>query len=320
MDQIASLRDRELYDQVIPTSEICATLLEPRAPIINSTKKKTFVYGPHARHDLDLYIPSSATTNSRDGGNRPLLVFLYGGGFASGDKIFDLIPGDLVYTNLGSFFADEIGYDTAVINYRLTKHGARFPRGAEDLDMALHWLDDFYAKQGQSTKDLYIMGNSAGGIHLTTWLFRHEYQDSLRRLVIGTKTLKLKAAITLSTPFIWPKVVLESKVGESVKGYYGDEQRVVENASLVLAQKALKDTSQDSVWPSVLTLVCEMDPDDIRNSGNEFMDLWKSKGLKGGYHVLEGHNHFSTVWTLRSGIKGFEQWGHDLKQWLEGLD
>ena len=166
MDQIAGLAALELYDQVIPTSKICASLVTPRAPVINATKRDTFSYGPHERHQLDLYAPSPGTPNPASTGNRPLLVFLYGGGCASGDKIFDLIPGDLVYPNLGSFFADVLGYETTVINYRLTKHAARFPRSADNLNMALEWLDKHYAAQG--TKNVYIMGNSAGGVHLTT--------------------------------------------------------------------------------------------------------------------------------------------------------
>ena len=56
----------------------------------------------------------------------------------------------------------------------------------------------------------------------------------MKWLVSGTRTLKLKAAIPLSCPFIWPQYVINSKVGESVKGYYGDERKVEENASCVL--------------------------------------------------------------------------------------
>ncbi|RSL96346.1 hypothetical protein CDV31_013524 [Fusarium ambrosium] len=317
MDQIADLGSLELYDQVTPTGQICATLITSQAAVINATKRETFSYGPHERHELDLYTPSPGTSNPSDTGNCPLLVFLYGGGFASGDKVFDLIPGDLVYPNLGSFFADVLGYETVVINYRLTKHGARFPRGADDLDLALKWLDKHYEAQG--AKDVYIMGNSAGGVHLTTWLFQPEYAKSIKWLAEGTVTLKLKAAISLSCPFTWPQYVIDSKVGESVKGYYGDEHSVTENASLLLARRALASAPKDTVWPPILTIVAEMDPEDIRDSGKDFVKLWTAAGHRSEYRVLQGHNHFTTVWALRCGVPAFEKWAYDLGEWLKEL-
>ncbi|KAH0841503.1 Carboxylesterase type B [Fonsecaea pedrosoi] len=313
MHEIAALRHLELYEAVVPTSEICGRLLEPRASVINAAPRETFKYGPHARHDLDLYTPSKGTSQE----NNPLLVFLYGGGFASGDKLFDLIPGDLVYKNLGSFFAEELGFDVAIVNYRLTAHGARFPRGADDLDLALRWLDERYKPQGP--RDLYIMGNSAGGIHLTTWLFWPDFRDTINWLVSGTGTLTLRVGITLGCPFTWPQYVIDSKVGDSVKGYYGDEAKVKENAALLLVQKALETVPVETKWPSMLVLVSEMDPADIRDSGKQFVDLWTSSGRKGQYHVLEGHNHFSTVWSLRSGGEAEEKWARDTAKWLQEL-
>ncbi|KAF5026581.1 hypothetical protein F66182_1307 [Fusarium sp. NRRL 66182] len=318
MDQIASLSHLELYDQVEPTGKICASLITPRAHLIKATKRDVYSYGPHERHELDLYTPSPETPNPAGTGNRPLIMFLYGGGFASGDKIFDLFPDDLVYTNLGSFFADVLGYETTVIDYRLTKHGVRFPRGADDLDLALAWLDKHYAAQGP--KDVYIVGNSAGGVHLTTWLFQPEYLTSIQRLVAGTGTLKLKAAIPLSCPFTWPQYVIDSKVGVSVKGYYGDESKVAQNASLLLAQRALKDAPKDTAWPPIFVIVMDMDPQDIRESGREFYELWKAAGHKADYRILKDHNHFTPVWALRSGDPGFEKWAHELGDWMKALE
>ncbi|OQU99340.1 hypothetical protein CLAIMM_04980 [Cladophialophora immunda] len=317
MNEIAALRHLELYEAVVPTSEVCARLIKPRADLINATPRETHKYGPHERHDLDLYTATKRRSDHDTGSNSPLLVFLYGGGFASGDKLFDLIPGDLVYKNLGSFFAEELGFEVAIVNYRLSKHGIRFPRGAEDLDLALKWLDQHYRPRG--ARDLYIMGNSAGGVHLTTWLFRPEFRDSVTFLVSGTGALTLRTGIPLSCPFTWPQYVIDSKVGDSVKGYYGDEQKVKENAALRLVEKALRDAQPDTKWPKMLTIVSEMDPDDIRESGKQFTDLWNASGRKGEYHVLKGHNHFTTVWALRAGGE-IEQWGYDLGKWLQDLN
>lgn len=317
MDEIAALRHLPLYAGVLPTAEVCSRLLKPRADIINATKRETHKYGPHQRHELDIYTPAEKTSNLDKGKNAPLFVFFYGGGFHTGDKVFDLVSGDLVYKNLGSFFADELGYEVAVVDYRLTEHGARFPRGADDLVTSLQWLDKHYQSRGQ--RDLYIMGNSAGGVHLTTWLFHPDFRASLNWLVAGGEALILRAAITLGCPFTWPQLVIDSKVGDSVKGYYGSEQNVKDNVAMLWVQKAIRDAPSDTKWPPILTLVCEMDPDDIRESGKEFIDLWKTTGRNGQYHVLEGHNHFSVVWSLRCGGKREDKWAYDLGKWLKEL-
>src|SRR5947207_2194299 len=60
------------------------------------------------KHRLDLFLPR--------GTNWPILIFIHGGGLASGDKGLRFGGAD-VYGNIGRFYASQ-GVAVAVINYR----------------------------------------------------------------------------------------------------------------------------------------------------------------------------------------------------------
>src|SRR5688572_1446137 len=66
-------------------------------------------YGPAERHRLDVY--------PADGPDAPVLLFVHGGGFVSGDKRGD----PWFYGNVGRYFAAH-GFLTVVANYRLAPH------------------------------------------------------------------------------------------------------------------------------------------------------------------------------------------------------
>src|SRR2546421_6636144 len=80
------------------------------------------------KHRLDLFIP--------DGSDWPIMIFVHGGGLASGDKSLR-VGGDDVYGNIGRFYASE-GIGVAVIHYRL-QPGVTSPEQVEDVGPATAW-------------------------------------------------------------------------------------------------------------------------------------------------------------------------------------
>lgn len=50
-------------------------------------------------------------------------------------------------------------FETIIIDYRLVKHGAKFPSGTEDLDRALNWIDQRYSGLN---RDAYVLGIPPG--------------------------------------------------------------------------------------------------------------------------------------------------------------
>jgi acetyl esterase/lipase len=103
-------------------------------------------------HVLDIYEPKGLS-------NAPVLIFIHGGGWTSGDKN--------LYPYLGRAFASQ-GFTTAIINYRLTPE-VMHPGHIEDVARAFAWVYRNIAQYGGNAKEIFVTGHSAGG-HLAALL------------------------------------------------------------------------------------------------------------------------------------------------------
>jgi acetyl esterase/lipase len=103
------------------------------------------------KQKLDLYVP-------KDKGDAPVLMFVHGGTWKSGDRKW--------YIEFGKTFAKK-GLITAVLSYRLSP-AVKHPSHIEDVAKAFAWLKKKFA-----SNKLYVMGHSAGG-HLVALLATNE--------------------------------------------------------------------------------------------------------------------------------------------------
>jgi len=123
-------------------------------------------YGPDERHRLDVYEPSKKASSPM-----PILVFVHGGGFVAGNKSS---PDSPFFGNIGYYFAKR-GILTVIPTYRLApKH--KWPAGTEDVAGALAWVRKNGEKFGGDTNRIFIMGHSAGGAHVASYIFQEEFQ------------------------------------------------------------------------------------------------------------------------------------------------
>jgi alpha-beta hydrolase superfamily lysophospholipase len=108
------------------------------------------------KHKLDLYLPKGKK-------DFPVIFFVHGGGWMSGDKkyLFD------VYGKVGQNFARH-GIGTVVTNYRLTPQ-VQHPAHIQDVAKAFAWTRKNIAKHGGRPDQIFIAGHSAGG-HLVALL------------------------------------------------------------------------------------------------------------------------------------------------------
>jgi acetyl esterase/lipase len=125
--------------------------------------KKDIVYAEGAaadagKHKLDLYLPKDGR-NPNDGHGFPVLIFIHGGSWRSGDRSN--------YPALGNRFAKE-GIGVAVPSYRLMP-GAAHPAQIEDATAAVDWVIRNIAQHGGDVKRIYVSGHSAGG-HLAAYV------------------------------------------------------------------------------------------------------------------------------------------------------
>lgn len=289
-----------VFDIIPGTHQIYQPLLNEKAEDIRSTKTETYSYGPNPRQMLDVYYPTGDNSTS------PILIFFYGGGLVRGDR---MTPDGLLYANLGHFFS-KLGYITIIPDYRLVPE-AKFPSGGEDVLGSLQWTDSHFGPD----RDIYMMGNSAGGVHISTFLLAEDFASKRPGFVRAVGGLK--GAILLSTPFSFHEADPSRK--PVLDAYFGSD---VENKSPVGLLKGLKDSASLFSVP-VLVLTCSLDPvDEIVKPGMEFSDLYKS--LAGDSRVfeakvVEGHNHISPVCALGTSREADEAWGVDVHQWMRSL-
>ncbi|MFQ5569993.1 MAG: alpha/beta hydrolase [Rhodothermales bacterium] len=108
------------------------------------------------KHRLDLFLPV--------GEGWPVVVFIHGGGWDSGDKNLSFGGAD-VYANIGRFLARR-GIGAAVINYRLLPEATLFDQ-VEDAARAVAWVHAHIGEYGGRPEALFLMGHSSGA-HLSS--------------------------------------------------------------------------------------------------------------------------------------------------------
>lgn len=146
------------------------------APNVRAVKDLAYTEGAPedaAKHKLDLYLPTDKT-------NFPVLFFVHGGSWRSGDRS--------MYVALGHRFA-KLGIGAAIPSYRLTpKHPP--PAQIEDVAAAFAWTVNNIAEHGGDPKRIFLAGHSAGG-HLVSllaldprYLEKHGLKDEVIRGVM----------------------------------------------------------------------------------------------------------------------------------------
>ncbi|KAI0879855.1 alpha/beta-hydrolase [Annulohypoxylon maeteangense] len=303
---------RGIEDVLLPTFAAYAHILIAKESEIRSTRHETHKYGPTARHQLDIYYPANPPTAPFRA--KPVLVFLYGGGFVSGEKVNEEFAHSLVFGNLGHFFASKYGITVIVADYRLISHGAKFPSGGEDVKLVVDWVvNTLSKKEGYESIDLFFLGNSAGGIHLTTWLLSSLFRESREAILAEERKgegVLLRGAILLGVPYHWGE-----EDNSILRAYLGDG-KIWENSSLGILEKEKKNGTEPTLpGVKINLLVSELDPEFLSASAQQFRTEWTTVDIS--YGVLEGHNHISPQLGLSTGIEKEEAWGVDVAEFLK---
>lgn len=123
-----------------------ASLLNAVTPTADTRLIKDVRYGPGPRQVLDVYAPDRSARPA------PVIVFLYGGGWRSGERG--------LYRFLGATMARR-GAVVVVPDYRLYPM-ARFPDFLRDAAAATAWVHREVANFGGDPERIILMGHSAG--------------------------------------------------------------------------------------------------------------------------------------------------------------
>ncbi|KAI1110140.1 Alpha/Beta hydrolase protein [Nemania sp. NC0429] len=317
MDKLPSL-GRGINEVLVPTFAAYEDLLRAKEAEIRSVRRETHTYGPNPRHVLDVYFPDDDVAAAAAAPRRTVLVFLHGGGFYAGARVNEAYAGGLIFGNIGRFFtAAKSGSVTVVVpDYRLLAHGARYPSGGEDVALVADWVRTALAgRDGYGGGiDLVLLGNSAGGVHVATFLLDAAFEAARNALLAsgaeGEGGARLRGAVFLGTPFHFGDAH-----DEAIRAYLG-EQTVMENSPIGRLRAALERGAAASQLPvvKVLIMVSELDPQFLLDTAEEFKETWKGADVE--IQVLQGHNHISPQLGLGTGIEREEAWGVQLAEFL----
>lgn len=150
-------------------------------------------YGPYERNVLDFY-------KANGDGPRPLLVYIHGGGWTSGDKKQD--------QKIFQPFLDK-GISYTAINYRLTPDNP-LPAPVHDAARAIQFIRTKAADWNIDTKHIALTGGSAGAC-TSMWLLLHDDLADPKATdpVLRESTRVCAAAVNAGQVSIDPKVCEE---------------------------------------------------------------------------------------------------------------
>ncbi|MBU2407295.1 MAG: alpha/beta hydrolase, partial [Gammaproteobacteria bacterium] len=141
-------------------------------------------YGSGPRQELDVYRPLERSLPSE--GDRPLVVFFYGGTWSSGERAS--------YKFVGEALAAR-GAVVVIPDYRLSPQ-VTYPAFVRDSALAVKWGIDNAARLGADPKKIYVMGHSSGGYNAAMVALDARWLDE-----VGSSPKKLAGWIGLAGPY-----------------------------------------------------------------------------------------------------------------------
>jgi acetyl esterase/lipase len=235
---------------------------------------KDLAYGADAKQKLDIYAPAKAVRG------RPVVVYVHGGGLVRGDKDDPGTDG-LINSNVPVYFAHH-GIIGVSLNYRLVP-GVQYPAGGEDLASAVKWLRANIARFGGNPNAIFVIGHSAGGYHLGTYLYDGK---------VNRNAPSIAGAIFLSGVI---ELDREGPRVEVTRQYYGDEKTSWRS----MDPYARIDSYKGKRVPTFI-VNAELDSTDIELQGGvrHFAKLCALDKACPRYYQAQSMNHLSTSLSL----------------------
>jgi len=254
-----------------------AALVAPlHARIDNSDVKVTrdLRYGPADRNRLDVFEPAREA-----GAKRPVLVFVHGGGFTMGDKTAANTP---FYDNIGAW-AVHNGMIGVNITYRLAPEH-KWPSGSDDVSLAVKWVRENIAAHGGDLSRVYVMGQSAGAVHVGGYIAREFGNPGGRAPTQGWKPA---GALLISGLYDTDAMDREMRF----RAYFGDDDSRIQSFVGTLAGASVP----------LFVVLAEFDPPDFLRQFAVLLETHVRRQVPMPRFVqLMAHNHFTTTWRMNT--------------------
>ena len=215
-------------------------------------------YGDEPRQRLDVYAP-------RRPGQRPVVIFFYGGTWSTGKKSN--------YAFVGAALAER-GYVTVIPDYRLYPE-VRFPAFVEDGARAVAWAQQHAREFGGDPDRLVLMGHSAGAHIAALLAFDPNYLAAA-----GVRPHSIAGFIGLSGPYA---LVPDTEMLHAIFGapYGPDDWQPVHFADRTAPPTLLLHGADDKVVYSAHT--------------EKLRDALLAQGVDVETHLYPGRGHADTI-------------------------
>ncbi|MBR1267670.1 alpha/beta hydrolase [Bradyrhizobium sp. AUGA SZCCT0222] len=250
------------------TGDVYAPLQE-KEPYQGVKIERDIKYGADDRNLLDVFAPESRSSP------RAILIYIHGGGFVRGPKRASGSP----FNDNVMLWAVRNGYIGINAIYRLAPN-AIWPSGAEDLAAAVQWVSDNIGARGGEPARIYMMGHSAGAVHVADYVSRPEFHK--------VKGGGLAGAILVSGIYDMPATSVND-----YRVYFGT------NASQHAEQSSLSGLLTTKT--PLMVVAAELDPPGFVQQF-ELLKQASCKRLSGCSRavMLPQHSHMSEVYSINT--------------------
>jgi len=268
-----------------PASFAIFAPLVPPPPYDDVTMTTDLAYGSDPAQVMDIYTLNDAP----EGEQRPVLIYVHGGGFTGGSKQGDYYP------QSATAWAARNGMVGVNIDYRLAP-AAAFPAARDDLAAAIAYVRANIAEFGGNPDRIFLWGHSAGADHVADYVQYTEMQ--------GPEAAGVKGALLLS-----PAYALE--MGTEPHVYYGtDASR--QTAAPVIQRLGAARIPLMIGW-------AEFDPDNFHQFAEAAQTTLCAEGASGQCPrmlYLRDHNHMTEGASIGSAD---ESLSGPFLAWMRGI-
>jgi acetyl esterase/lipase len=249
-----------------PKTALLYAPLQEKEPYPGVRIERDVKYGAADRNLLDVFMPETASST------RPVLIFVHGGAFVAGNKH---PPGSPFYDNI-MLWAVKNGFVGVNMTYRLAPQSP-WPAAAEEV---VAWVSSNIASHGGNPARVYLMGHSAGAVHVASYVSHPEFH----KVTSGG----LAGAIMVSGIYD-----LTAGAGDPERAYFGADP------SLYAERSSLQGLLTSKIPLMIAT--AELDPPPFHRQF-DLLQAAACKAANGCLHAfkLPQHSHMSEVYSINT--------------------
>ena len=272
------------------TAALYASRVDDPEPYQGVKVQRDISYGPAERNLLDVFTPDGTAARARErktptrlaqrpaprpGEALPVLIFVHGGAFQAGNRRG---PGSPFYDNI-MLWAVRNGMIGVNVTYRLAPQNP-WPAGAQDLGSAVKWVSSQIAQRGGDPKRVFLMGHSAGAVHVATYVAQERFHQ-----VPGSG---LAGALMLSGIYD----ITKAESNPPLKSYFGEDAAQFADRSSLPGLVA----SKVPLWMGY----AELDPPDFETQFALAKDALCKAGKCPAGESFPNHSHMSEVYSIHT--------------------